>query len=76
MAATLATGAFPDGSVTFTAPEGPGKGKRMSNDPTRQQLGWAPKYASYVEFMAQTRARDWYNTEAAALAPAGAPHAG
>ena len=75
MSATLATGAFGDGGVTFTAPEGPVKGKRMSNELTRRQLGWQPQHGSYVEFMAQTGARDWY-TKAAALAPAGAPHAG
>lgn len=47
MAATLDSGAF-QGSVTFTAPEGPVKGKRMSNPATRAQLGWQPKYPSYA----------------------------
>lgn len=47
MAATLDSGSF-QGSVTFTAPEGPVKGKRMSNPATRAQLGWQPKYPSYA----------------------------
>lgn len=37
MAATLASGAF-QGSYKFTGPEGPVKGKRMSNEATRAQL--------------------------------------
>jgi hypothetical protein len=56
MAATVATGAF-EGSYKFTGQEGPGKGKRMSNAATRQQLQWEPKYASYVQFMQQTKAQ-------------------
>ncbi|KAI3433574.1 hypothetical protein D9Q98_003385 [Chlorella vulgaris] len=72
MAATVATGAF-EGSYKFTGQEGPGKGKRMSNAATRQQLQWEPKYASYVQFMQQTKAQDWYAQQE--LAVAGMPHA-
>ncbi|KAL4418741.1 hypothetical protein ABPG77_006414 [Micractinium sp. CCAP 211/92] len=72
MAATLDSGAF-QGSVTFTAPEGPVKGKRMSNPATRAQLGWQPKYPSYADFMRQTGAKDWYTAQEAAVA--GMPHA-
>lgn len=72
MAATVATGAF-QGSYTFTGQEGPVKGKRMSNAATRAQLQWEPKYPSYVEFMAQTKAQDWYTQQEAAVA--GMPHA-
>jgi hypothetical protein len=73
MAATLATGAF-EGSVQFTGSEGPVTGKRMSNGATRAQLQWQPKYASYTEFMQQTKAQDWYAEQE--LAPAGMPRAG
>lgn len=72
MAATLDSGAF-QGSVTFTAKEGPVKGKRMSNPATRAQLGWQPKYPSYADFMRQTGAKDWYTAQEAAVA--GMPHA-
>ena len=74
MAATLASGAF-QGSCTFTGVEGPVKGKRMSNAATRQQLQWAPKYGSYVDFMRQHKAVDWYSQQEAAAAVAGMPHA-
>ncbi|PRW58245.1 NAD(P)-binding domain [Chlorella sorokiniana] len=73
MAATLASGAF-QGSYKFTGAEGPVKGKRMSNEATRAQLQWQPKYPSYDSFMRQNKARDFY-TEQQAAAVAGMPHA-
>lgn len=73
MAATLDCPAF-EGSVTFTGPEGPVKGKRMSNGATRTQLQWEPKYPSYAQFMRESGAKDWYSEQEAA-AVAGMPHA-
>ncbi|PSC68244.1 NAD(P)-binding domain [Micractinium conductrix] len=75
MAATLDSGAF-SGSVTFTGPEGPVKGKRMSNPATRKQLQWEPKYPSYAQFMRDSKAHDWYSEQEAKMAAvAGMPHA-
>lgn len=58
MDATLASGAF-QGSVEFTgsAEECPGPGS--SNDLTRAELAWTPKYESFKAFMA-SGAQDFY----------------
>jgi len=62
MDACTSSGVF-KGSVTWMQPDqGPNKSKRTDNSATRAALGgWAPKYASFVSFMAEG-ARDWYNT--------------
>ncbi|KAI8465729.1 MAG: hypothetical protein J3K34DRAFT_525149 [Monoraphidium minutum] len=64
VAACFESGLFA-GSVKFTAPPpegGVGLGKRVRNDVTRRQLGWAPKYASFREFFIAHRGADFYTT--------------
>ena len=70
MEAVVASGELP-GGCTFTGAEGPSKGKLASNDATRRQLQWEPKYGSMDQFFGGG-ARDWYFAEG--LAPAGAAH--
>lgn len=70
MAAVEASGVLP-GSVTFSGQEGPSKGKLVSNDATRREVQWQPKYPSISDFFA-SGARDWYVED---LAPTGAKHA-
>jgi len=49
------------GSCTFTGAPGPSKGKKMSNNKSREALGkWEPKYGSFEEFMVNHGGRDWY----------------
>jgi nucleoside-diphosphate-sugar epimerase len=62
--ACLASGLF-TGSVDFTAPPpegGVGLGKRVNNDATRRQLGWAPKYSSFKDFFLVNKGVDFYKT--------------
>ena len=62
MDATLASGRYA-GSVEFTGAEADSRrGKRLDSSATRQQLGWAPRWASYQGFMA-AGAKDWYSSE-------------
>lgn len=68
------SGQFP-GHVDFVGVEGPVKGKRMSNQATKTQLDWEPKYGSFKEFF-EGGAKDWYCEDAeGALAPVGTGHA-
>lgn len=63
------------GHVEFTGTEGPVKGKCMTNEATKQQLQWNPKYKSFKEFFL-SGGKDWYCTEGeGAVAPAGYSHA-
>lgn len=64
MDATLASSQY-SGAVEFLGSEADSKrGKLLDNAQTRQQLGWAPQWASYQAFMA-AGARDWYNSDGA-----------
>jgi nucleoside-diphosphate-sugar epimerase len=56
--ACIDSGAF-EGSVQFTGTD-PASGKRMYNRRTKDQLGWEPKYSSFVDFMHSCKAKDWY----------------
>lgn len=60
----LQSGLF-SGSVKFTAPApegGVGLGKRVSNEVTRRQLGWAPKYSSFQDFFLVNKGTDFYTS--------------
>lgn len=60
MEAVKATARY-EGEVQFTGQQNKNVGKLMSNDATRQVVGWQPKYASYSRFM-QDGADDFYST--------------
>lgn len=70
---TMASGKY-KGSVKFVGPEGPNKGKLMSNQSTRDALQWRPKYPSFEEFMA-AGAEDFYTQQKSGVAIVGASHA-
>ena len=72
MKAIEASGQLP-GKTTFSGEEGPVKGKRMSNDATKKQLQWEPVYGGGIEEFFAQGGHDWYS-EAAVVAPTGAPH--
>ena len=72
MDATAASGKY-EGSVQFTGSEGP-PGKLLDNSQTRAALDWAPRYASYRQFM-EAGAVDVYALEAP-LQGLGLKHAG
>ena len=75
--AAVESGAYPGANkVAFTAaqPTGKGRGKRLDAAGTRAALGWAPKHASFLEFV-RAGARDAY-TQDERLSAAGAPHRG
>lgn len=62
MDAVEASGAYA-GTVEFTGAPGASSGKRMDNSATRRALGWAPRYASFGDFVA-AGARDFYTSDA------------
>jgi len=72
MDATLRSGKF-QGQVTFTEADEPQRGKRVSNRATREQLGWAPKYASFASFM-DAGGDDAYNRDPEGLGSLGLRH--
>lgn len=62
--ACFASGLF-SGAVNFTAPApvgGVGLGKRVNNNVTRQQLGWAPEFSSFREFFTVNKGIDFYTS--------------
>lgn len=60
MEATVAAGKY-KGSCKFTAPhDSVSPGKQVTNSKTRAELGWEPKYPSFLEFMAGG-ACDWFS---------------
>ena len=63
--ATCPGGVAPPGPISFAgSPDGPSKGKRMTNPATRAALGgWAPKYASFQAFTAGG-GKDAWNSDA------------
>lgn len=72
MQAIEASGQLP-GKVTFTGEEGPSKGKKMSNNLTRQQLGWEPVYGTGIQGFFANGGEDWYSKNAD-LVPGAMPH--
>ena len=73
MASIEKSGVLP-GHVVFTEKDGGGNlGKKMTNDATRRQLQWSPKYSSIVDFFKEHQANDWYVSHQDAT-KAGAPH--
>mmetsp|Transcript_36403 Transcript_36403/g.102832 ORF Transcript_36403/g.102832 Transcript_36403/m.102832 type:complete len:364 (-) Transcript_36403:68-1159(-) len=71
MDAVIATGKY-EGSCTFTGEPG-AQGKNMSNEKSRQELQWEPKYSSFSAFMA-AGATDFYSESSAVTM--GAAHQG
>jgi nucleoside-diphosphate-sugar epimerase len=49
-----------EGSVTFTGAGEP-SGKEMDASKTYKRLGWAPKYASFEDFVIKHKGVDFYN---------------
>jgi nucleoside-diphosphate-sugar epimerase len=54
------SGAF-EGDVEFIG-TAPPTGKRMYSRKTKETLGWQPQYKSFVEFMHETKGKDWYSS--------------
>jgi nucleoside-diphosphate-sugar epimerase len=52
-----------EGNVSFVGPPGP-VGKVITGKASQEELGWKPKYESFVSFMKSTGGKDWYTTEA------------
>ena len=59
MEATLKSGKF-SGSCKFTGPDEETAAPGSSNDKTREELQWTPKYKSFKDFMLN-EASDFYS---------------
>ena len=60
MDAIAESGQLP-GKVVFTEAQSPDNlGKLMSNDASRQELNWSPKYPSIIDFFKVQHGKDWY----------------
>jgi len=74
MMASIEKSGILSGHVVFTEKDGSDSlGKKMTNDATRRQLQWSPKYSSIIAFFEEHRANDWYVSHQDAT-KAGAPH--
>jgi nucleoside-diphosphate-sugar epimerase len=76
MMAAISRSGVLEGTAVFTERESGGNlGKKMSNEKTREQLGWSPKYPSIASFFEESKGEDWYFKCSESAAVKGMPHA-